>query len=160
MGEQDLSRLHGKNESSKMIKAREYLEQGQEIELLGEDDFLRMLQLPITEAEQDNLITEVAQDNLKKITSTNGFIFIIDDMSSDRDKRQGIYRGDNILLSRRKTLDPVTPLFAKDAQTVRHENVSEVTAPNDTERGIFLTLKAGQELTDEHKEYIKSNYVK
>ena len=160
MGEQDLSHLNGKNESSKMIKAKKYLEQGQDIELLGEDDFLRMLQLPITEAEQDNLTAEAEQDNLKKITSTNGFTFIIDDMSSDRDKHQGIYRGDNILLSRRKTLDPITPLFAKDAQTVRHENVSEITAPNDVERAIFQALKAGQDLTDEHKEFIKSNYVK
>lgn len=160
MGEQDLDKLNGKDESEKITKARKYLEKGQDIELLGEDDFLRMVQLPITEAEQDNLITEVMQDNLKKITSTNGFTFIIDDMSSDRDKRQGIYRGDNILLSRRKTLDPVTPLFAKDAQTVRHENVSEITTPNDTERGIFHALQADQELTDEQKEYIKSNYVR
>ena len=160
MGEQDLSRLNGKNESSKMIKAREYLEQGQEIELLGEDDFLRMLQLPITEAEQDNLTAETKQDNLKKITSVKGFTFIIDDTSSDRDKRQNIYRGDHILLTRRKTLDPVTPLFAKDSQTVRYENVSEITAPNGIEREIYQTLKDGQDLTEDQKEYIKSNYVR
>lgn len=160
MGEQDLSRLNGKNESSKMIKAREYLEQGQEIELLGEDDFLRMLQLPITEAEQDNLTVETKQDNLKKITSVKGFTFIIDDTSSDRDKRQNIYRGDHILLTRRKTLDPVTPLFAKDSQTVRYENVSEITAPNGIEREIYQTLKDGQDLTEDQKEYIKSNYVR
>lgn len=98
--------------------------------------------------------------DLKKITSVNGFTFIIDDMSSDRDKRQSIYRGDNILLSRRKILDPITPLFAKDAQTIRYENVSEITAPNDIERDIFQTLKVGQSLTDEQKEYIKSNYVR
>jgi isopentenyl phosphate kinase len=161
MGEQDLDKLNGKDESEKITKAKKYLEKGQDIELLGEDDFLRMVQhLPITEAEQENLITEVMQDNLKKITSINGFTFILDDTSSDRDKRQGIYRGDNILLSRRKTLDPITPLFAQDAQTVRHENVSEITAPNDIERAIFQALKAGQDLTDEHKEFIKSNYVK
>ncbi|WP_106450226.1 hypothetical protein [Trichococcus alkaliphilus] len=98
--------------------------------------------------------------DLKKITSTNGFTFILDDMSSDRDKRQSIYRGDNVLLSRRKILDPVIPLFARDAQTVRYENVSEITAPNDIERDIFLTLRAGQELTEDQKEYIKSNYVR
>ena len=143
-----------------MIKAGEYLEQGQEIELLGEDDFLRMLQLPITEAEQDNLTAETKQDNLKKITSVKGFTFIIDDTSSDRDKRQNIYRGDHILLTRRKTLDPVTPLFAKDSQTVRYENVSEITAPNGIEREIFQTLKDGQELTEDQKEYMKSNYVR
>lgn len=160
MGEQDLSHLNGKNESSKMIKARKYLEQGQDIELLGEDDFLRMLQLPTTKAEQDNLTAETEQDNLKKITSVKGFTFIIDDTSSDRDKRQNIYRGDHILLTRRKTLDPVTPLFAKDSQTVRYENVSEITAPNGIEREIFQTLKDGQDLTDDQKEYIKNNYVR
>lgn len=157
MGEQDLNRLNGKNESSKMIKAREYLEKGYGIELLGEDDFLRMLQLPATEVVQDNLTTEAEQDNLKKITSINGFTFIIDDTSSDRDKRQNIYRGDHILLTRRKTLDPVTPLFAKDSQTVRYENVAEITAPNDIERNIFQTLKDGQELTEDQKEYMKSH---
>ena len=169
MGEQDLSHLNGKDESSKMIKARKYLEQGQDIELLGEDDFLRMLQLPTTKAEQDNLTVETEQDNLtveteqdnlKKITSVKGFTFIIDDTSSDRDKRQNIYRGDHILLTRRKTLDPVTPLFAKDSQTVRYENVSEITAPNGIEREIFQTLKDGQDLSEDQKEYIKSNYVR
>lgn len=160
MGKQDPRKKGNKDGSTKISSAQKRLEQGQDIELLSEDDFIRMLQLPITPALQDNPITEVVQDNLKKITSVNGFTFIIDDMSSERDKRQGIYRGDNLLLSRRKTLDPITPLFAKDAQTVRHENVSDITEPNATERDIFLTLKAGQELTDEHKEYIKSNYVK
>ena len=160
MGEQDLSRLNGKNESDKMIKARKCLEEGQEIELLGEDDFLRMLQLPAMEAVQDNLTAEAEQDNLKKITSVKGLTFIIDDTSSDRDKRQNIYRGDHILLTRRKTLDPVTPLFAKDSQTVKYKNVSEITTPNGIEKEIFQTLKDGQELTDEQKDYMKDNYVK
>lgn len=152
MGEQDPKKLPpGEKDSLKIKEAKGKLAKGQDIELISEEEFLRMLQLPITEAEQDNL---------KKITSTNGFTFIIDDMSSDRDKHQAIYRGDNILLSRRKTLDPITPLFAKDAQTVRYENVLDITEPNGIERSIFQTLKAGQELTNEHKEYIKSNYVK
>lgn len=160
MGMQDPRKKGNRNGSIKISTAQKYLEEGQEIELLSEDDFLRMLQLPATEVVQDNLTTEAEQDNLKKITSINGFTFIIDDTSSDRDKRQNIYRGDHILLTRRKTLDPVTPLFAKDSQTVRYENVAEITAPNDIERNIFQTLKDGQELTEDQKEYMKSNYVR
>ncbi|CZQ81701.1 Hypothetical protein Tpal_231 [Trichococcus palustris] len=94
---------------------------------------------------------------LKKISSVNGFIFIIDDMSTDVDKRMNIYRGDNILLNSLKKFKSITPFFAKDAQTVKYENVLEITEPNEIEKGIFLTLKAGEELSDDQKSYTKSN---
>lgn len=43
MGEQDLNRLNGHDESKNIRLAKQYLEKGQEIELIGEVDFLKLL---------------------------------------------------------------------------------------------------------------------
>jgi DNA polymerase-3 subunit epsilon len=44
VGDQDISRLGGKDKSSKHVKAEELIAKGQKIRILGESDFLAMLQ--------------------------------------------------------------------------------------------------------------------
>ncbi|MFP5426977.1 MAG: exonuclease domain-containing protein [Gammaproteobacteria bacterium] len=44
VGDQDISRLAGKNKSSKQLKAEELIAKGQKIRILGESDFQAMLQ--------------------------------------------------------------------------------------------------------------------
>lgn len=97
---------------------------------------------------------------LKKISSVNGYIFILDDMSTEVDKRMNIYRGDKILLNSLQKFKSSTPFFSKDSQIIKYKNVLEITEPNEIEKGIFLTLKAGEELSTEQKHYIKCNYIK
>jgi len=43
VGEQDLSKLNGKELSNKEIKAKELIEKGHEIQLLSESDFLNLI---------------------------------------------------------------------------------------------------------------------
>ena len=44
VGDQDISRLAGKDKSSKHVKAEELISKGQKIRILGESDFQAMLQ--------------------------------------------------------------------------------------------------------------------